>query len=420
MKRLPLLFLLLGAAATFLVFQGPIQADETPPFVWNDGDRVVLIGDTMIERDQKTGYLETLITAQNPGKTLTFRNLGWSGDTVLGLSRAGFGPPPDGFKQLKEHVLGLKPTVLAVGYGMAESFDNEVGLAAFVKGLNLILDTIAETKARLILLSPIAHEDLGRPLPDPTSHNASLVKFRDAIKTIAGERKGVFVDLFEPTLSAKDYGIAPLTDNGIHLTPYGQWYVASTIELDLRKIKRDPPGWQVRIAVEDQQPKFTQTKVSNLEATKKSVKFEAADETLPVPTPPADAPEAVVWMGGKRVLRINGLEPGRYTLKVDGKTIVTADQNIWDKGVPLASGPEFDQVEELRSAINRKNLLYFYRWRPQNETYLFGFRKHEQGNNAVEIPQFDPLVEEQEKSIAKLKQPVRHVYELTVESEVTK
>ena len=66
----------------------------------------------------------------------------------------------------------------------------------------------------------------------------------------------------------------------------------------------------------------------------------------------------------------------------------------------LKAGPEFDQVEALRAAINRKNELFFYRWRPQNNTYLFGFRKHEQGNNAVEIPQFDPLVAEQEQIIA--------------------
>ena len=188
-----------------------------------------------------------------------------------------------------------------------------------------------------------------------------------------------------------------------------------------RQINRDPPGWLVRIdAAKQKQPRSNQTKVSHLETTKNSLKFEAIDESLPVPTPPADAPESVIWMGGKRAIRINGLEPGRYTLKVDGKPLATLDQGIWDQGVPLATGPEFDQVEALRSAINRKNLLYFYRWRPQNETYLFGFRKHEQGNNAVEIPKFDPLVEEQEKAIAKLRQPVPHIYELTVESEVPK
>jgi hypothetical protein len=64
-----------------------------------------------------------------------------------------------------------------------------------------------------------------------------------------------------------------------------------------------------------------------------------------------------------------------------------------------------DPYEHLRSLIRRKNELLFHRWRPQNFTYLFGFRKHEQGTNAVEIPQFDPLVAELEQQIAAIVAP---------------
>ncbi len=40
---------------------------------------------------------------------------------------------------------------------------------------------------------------------------------------------------------------------------------------------------------------------------------------------------------------------------------------------------------------------------PANWTYLLGFRKHEQGQNAVEIPKFEPLIAEWEARIAKLR-----------------
>ena len=60
-------------------------------------------------------------------------------------------------------------------------------------------------------------------------------------------------------------------------------------------------------------------------------------------------------------------------------------------------------AEVLRAAIRKKNELFFHRWRPANWTYLFGFRKHEQGRNAVEIPQFDPLIAEWEARIARLR-----------------
>jgi hypothetical protein len=81
-------------------------------------------------------------------------------------------------------------------------------------------------------------------------------------------------------------------------------------------------------------------------------------------------------------------------------------------GLDAAIGLESEQMKKLRAAIVAKNWLYFHRWRPQNETYLFGFRKHEQGQNAVEIPKFDPLVAAAEKEIAKLAMPVTHIYEL--------
>ena len=59
--------------------------------------------------------------------------------------------------------------------------------------------------------------------------------------------------------------------------------------------------------------------------------------------------------------------------------------------------------ERLRRAVVAKNEQFFHRWRPQNETYLFGFRKHEQGKNAAEVPRFDPIVEKWEKEIARFR-----------------
>jgi lysophospholipase L1-like esterase len=57
------------------------------------------------------------------------------------------------------------------------------------------------------------------------------------------------------------------------------------------------------------------------------------------------------------------------------------------------------RAEELLAMVRQKNEWFFHRYRPQNETYLFLFRKHEQGNNAVEIPQFDALIQGLEQTI---------------------
>jgi hypothetical protein len=61
----------------------------------------------------------------------------------------------------------------------------------------------------------------------------------------------------------------------------------------------------------------------------------------------------------------------------------------------------WNELDALRRTVVAKNQLFFHRWRPENETYLFGFRKHEQGKNAKEVAEFDPLVGKAEEEIAK-------------------
>ncbi|MCC7376899.1 MAG: hypothetical protein IT581_19730 [Verrucomicrobiales bacterium] len=71
-----------------------------------------------------------------------------------------------------------------------------------------------------------------------------------------------------------------------------------------------------------------------------------------------------------------------------------------DLGLEAAGG---EGLRILGQAIQHKNEQFFHRWRPANWTYLFGFRKHEQGRNAVEIPKFDPIVETWDQKIEKLR-----------------
>ena len=90
----------LPAVALLLALTPPASA--APPFELRDGDRVVLIGDTLIEREQHSGWVELALTTQFPDHHVTFRNIGWSADTPAGDSRfglsllqAGLEPPLD-------------------------------------------------------------------------------------------------------------------------------------------------------------------------------------------------------------------------------------------------------------------------------------------------------------------------------------
>src|SRR6202000_2103931 len=50
--------------------------------------------------------------------------------------------------------------------------------------------------------------------------------------------------------------------------------------------------------------------------------------------------------------------------------------------VDSTAKPESDQVEKLRKLIVAKNVDFFNYWRPENDTYILGYRKGEQGRNA--------------------------------------
>ena len=383
-------------------FLTPPPTRAAAAFDLRNGDRVVLVGNTLIERAQRYGYWETALTSRHPHRDVTFRNLGWSGDTVFGEARAGFGSVADGFRHLKDHVLALKPTVIVLGYGTNESFDGAPGLPRFVQGLNTLLDALSPTQARMVLLSPLRFENLGPPLPDPARQNKNLELYTDAIRKVAEKRGCTFVDLFhQPDADVKE---GPLTDDGMHLTASGYRRMAGVLEEGL--------GWKARHWLVDLRADGKNSvqgaKVEDEKKGGTGRRFRVTDAHLPAPLSPAQ----IVPPGRGRVLRVRGLAPGKYTLTIDGKPAQTATAQQWQAGVTLRGGPELEQAEKLRATIVAKNRLYFHRWRPQNETYLFGFRKHEQGRNAREIPQFDPLVAEKEKEIAQLRLPASHAYRL--------
>lgn len=272
------------------------------PFEFKRDDRVILVGSTLIEREQRYGYWETALTVRYPG--IKVRNLGWSGDNVLGEARRAFevDQVEVGRKRLIEHVLAEKPTVIVVCYGANESYAGEAGRAKFTADLEKLLDAFAPAKARIVLLSPTPLEDKGRPLPDPTAQNQRLALYRDALKEVAGKRQLYFADLFH-ALGENSTAMKGLTDNGVHLT--------------------------------------------------------------------------------------------------DGGYKATAKAFLSSLG-HAADGAYSDSMDALRQAITVKNELYFHHWRPQNQTYLFGFRKHEQGRNAKEITEFVPLIDDAEKAILQL------------------
>jgi len=404
----------LSARPPAVAHEKPNSPESSPPggrIELRDGDRVVLLGNTFIEREYNHGHLETALTARWPQRDITFRNLGWSGDNVWGEARARFGSVQDGFNHLVRDVTGAKPTVILLYYGSNAAFAGEQGLEKFLGGLDRLIKALEPTKARFVLMAPLRHEKLSAPLPDPAGYNKQRGLYAQALRKLADERGYGWLDL-NALHQDQDDKSPPLTTNGMHLTPYGYWRAALALG---DQVGGSGEPWFVTVDLKRSSAAANGAKVDRLSHQGNLVSFSVTDEQLPLPHP--DVPDgAEIAVFRSRLLAIRGLRPGKYSLRIDRRRVAAADHQQWAKGVEIVDGPQFDRAERLRRAVLKKNELFFHRWRPQNETYLFLFRKHEQGNNAVEIPRFDPLIEAQEKEIAKLRVPVPHKYEIIKEA----
>lgn len=271
-----------------------------------DGDRVVLVGGALIEREQQFGHVEVMLHAMYPDKKFTVRNLGWSGDTVWGEARAGFGSQKDGYKKLVEQIKATRPTVMILNYGGTEAFAGKNNIQRFIDAYSQLVTDVKSEGMRLVYLMP-AHQ-ISRVakttalLEKERAYNEALSQYVSRFQDMKTTHPGITISLQPLYESPK---ARELTDDGIIPNDAGYRELARVIARQLEQT-------------------------------------ELAEKNL----------------------------------------------SAW---------------EPIRQLIIRKNELYFHQYRPQNDTYLFGFRKHEQGQNAKEMPEFTKLIEDLDAKINEMK-----------------
>ncbi len=227
-----------GSFAITSIFVGlmtlPAALADGPRVELKKGDHICLIGNTLADRMQHDGWLEAYLQSRFPDWELTIRNLGFAADELSTRPRnQNFGDPT-------KHLTHSKADVVFAFFGYNESFNGEAGLPAFKQQLSKFIDETLTAKyngtsaPRLVLFSPIAHEDLkSLHLPDGYESNARLEIYTKAMAEVAAEKNIPFVDLFSPTLKLYASAKQPLTSNGIHLTENGNRALAEVIDTRL-------------------------------------------------------------------------------------------------------------------------------------------------------------------------------------------
>lgn len=393
--------------AIVLIMARSGRADDTESAdVLQPGDRVIFLGNTFADQLRLHGYVETLLTIRRPDDELTFRNLGWSGDELT------LQPRPLNFGSLDEHLTQQRADVIIACFGMNESFDGLDDMAAFETAWTQFLKHLRSQKyngkspPRLVIVSPIRHEDVDRRLGDFAAHNEKLAAYVAAMQQVADANAVTFVNLFDFTQKLADEGPSQkVTTNGIHPNGYGYWAISHAVADVLA------PGSEPSMTLDAKTLTATDTSgcdVKRIDRNGDVITLTLSCDRLTVPPPPEGSIVHPSLQQRLPSLRVVNLPPGRYRLTVEDRVIAEATADQWQAGVVMGGISTQRQAEQVRQTVNRKNEWFFYRWRPSNAEYVFGRRTKPYGSVSfpTEMAAYETLIGGQDCEIQKLAQPV--------------
>lgn len=209
----------------------PVAAQDGR-FELNAGDHVMVVGNTFSERMAQSGYFDSVVHAAFPDGKIMIRHVPNSADEVAERPREHSVPT------MEDNLKKYEADIIFMCFGMSESFEGLEAVDKFRDDLAKQIDAFqnekynGESAPRLVLISPIAHEDLGAPYPTGdavTARNRTLKVYTETMKSVAQAKGVTFVDLFTPSAALYEKNEAPLTANGIHPNELGMFHFTKEI-----------------------------------------------------------------------------------------------------------------------------------------------------------------------------------------------
>ncbi len=390
-------------------------------FYLKDGDTVVFYGDSITDPRVYTVFTETFAVTRFPKLHLRFVHSGWSGDRVSG----GFGGPIE--VRLNRDVIAYKPTVVTILLGMNDAeyapFD-AARLQRFTNGYEHIVRTLksALPGVRITLLEPSTYDDVTRPPGFEGGYNAVLRQYARAIRELARCEHLTVADVNAPVVSlletAKEVNatLAPrLIPDRVHPSEGIHLLIAEA----LLKAWRAP---SVVSAVEIDAEKATVSSAENAEVNaidaSNGLAWTQTDAALPMPVGMSEETLALAVHYSdfaealnQQTLKITGLSPGKYNLKIDGSLVGTFEARRLSHGINLATlqTPMQEQADAVYGLALRHNHIHFARWRMIEDS----FRDYKMSTIEPAAKALDAVEEEALDLLRKTAQPRPRRYHLT-------
>ena len=385
-----------------------------PPFELLAGDRVLFLGDQVLRGEIEFGYLETRLTCQYPDRDIVFRNYSHlTNHPLLGTAAGTASQSSDeGIAALLARIRLFEPSVVLLGYGTEAAQAGQAGVERFRAHINELLDGLAGLSTngppRLVVFSPLSCEDRPQTTVDAAACNKEVLHYGQALWEISTNRSAEFIDLlrwskadsrFQKTQAERTgLPIRYLTDDGLRLNRFGYWRMTLMLHPGLRWPANN---WRFGYMRDDSlRPGQFGIEVISRSRSSGHARMVTLEEILPLPNLP-DFIDAEPESRPQCYIQISALDPGVYALRVDGQEILSGTAEEWARYEIISQGPSWNQAEELRRTIVRKNAL----WSEQ-----------ESRSSAYEstgtVNESQPSIRELEATIARLRKPVQRNYEV--------
>jgi lysophospholipase L1-like esterase len=366
----------IGAICAFFALS--FSAFATEDFYLKNGDRVVFYGDSITDQRLYTVITETYVATRYPGLDVSFIHSGWGGDRVSG----GAGGPID--LRLQRDVFSYKPTVMTIMLGMNDGSyrpETEANDKTFFDGYRHIVESVrsAIPQIRITAIQPSPYDDVTRAPNFPGGYNEVLISFSKWINNYAKENALATADL--------NTGVDDMLRNADRLDPVeAQKIIADRVhpgfaghlimaEQLLKAWNARPEVTDLRIDASGSSPKVksaahaTVTDLSNTNG----LSWTELDDALPLPFHNWDDAAFALVVRSSNVaqdlndeaLRVTGLKSGVYSLKIDGTTVGTFNNDELKRGINLAllDTPMSEQAKEVYDLTVSHCDVHNSRWR---------------------------------------------------------
>ncbi len=389
-------------------------------FQLKSGDRVVFYGDSITDQRLYTVFTETFVRTRFPGMDVKFTHSGWGGDRVTG----GGGGIID--LRLKRDVAPYKPTVVTIMLGMNDGRYRPVdtyiqdwyktGYTGMIAQLKALVPGVKITAIR-----PSPYDEVTRAPMAGGGYNPVMIKFGDFLQELAAKEGMQVADLNAPVVKMLEKANATNAEMAQRIIPdrvhpgasghlimagallksWGAPAVVSVVEIDAA-------GGRVA--------KQENTAVSGLKGGA-VVTWTQDDKALPMPVDFNDGPTALAVKSSdfqetlnQETLKVTGLKPGYYALRIDGQQVKVFTAEELGAGLDLTAlpTPMLEQAKKVHQLTLKRTGIHNARWR----TVEVPLENDALQTTAAAIQAMDALDAELDAKQLAAARPVTHRYEL--------